>query len=112
MSSWYIWWTPGSKSVVGAVHGRSDPTVRAQGMPCHGASAGRTHGTCASAPSRLAPSEAAVDGRGRVVQLSRCSSKSAAGVHEVSLDLAATLTSKHVACQMAFGRAQTYCWQP
>ena len=111
-SSWYICVTPGSKSAVGAVHGLSDPRVRTQSMPCHGTSAGGTQGTCVSAASQLAPSEAAVDGRGRVLQLSRCSSKSSAGVREVSLDLAATLTSKHAAREMAFGRAQTCCRQP
>ena len=66
-SIWYIWGTPGSKSVVGAVHARRDPAVRAHGMPSHGTSAGRTQGVCESAPGRFAPSEAAVTGRGRVV---------------------------------------------
>ena len=105
-SIWYIWGTPGSKSVVGAVHARRDPAVRAHSMPSHGTSAGRTQGTCVSAPSHLSPSQTSVTGRDRVVLPGRLTWTAYADGSEVSPDLGRARPARPATAQTAHGRPQ------
>ena len=96
--------TPGSKSAVGAVRGPIAPAVPAHGMPSHGTSAGRTQGTCVSAPSHLSPSQTSVTGRDRVVLPGRLTWTAYADGSEVSPDLGRARPARPAAAQTAHGR--------